>query len=63
VGAWLGFVLQDLVERNQVVPLLQKLLEHVKTDRQGTEGFGDWCMRQGVERLCGMLGVPLAKAG
>lgn len=62
-GDRLSFVLQDLVERNQVVPILQQLLERFKTDRQATEGFGDWCTRQGAERLCGMLGVALAKAG
>ncbi|HKB02332.1 MAG TPA: NADPH-dependent assimilatory sulfite reductase hemoprotein subunit [Gemmataceae bacterium] len=60
-GDRLSFVLQDLVERDQIVPTLRKLLDHYKADRCGDEGFGDWCTRQGVESLCGVLGVPLPK--
>ena len=26
------------------------------------DGFGDWGTRQGVESLCGTLGLPLPKA-
>jgi sulfite reductase (ferredoxin) len=61
LGDRLSFVLQDLVERDQVVPLLRKLLERFKADRGAEEGFGDWCTRRGVESLCGLLGVPLPK--
>src|SRR5262245_28953362 len=61
-GDRLSFVLQDLVERDQVVPLLRKLLERFKADRRSDEGFGDWCTRQGVESLCGVLGVAMPKA-
>ena len=60
-GDRLSFVLQDLVERDQVVPTLRKLLDRYKADRSADEGFGDWCTRQGVESLCGLLGVPLPK--
>ena len=61
-GDRLSFVLQDLVEREQVVPLVRKLVDRFKTERGGDEGFGDWCTRQGVESLCGTLGLPLPKA-
>lgn len=61
LGDRLSFVLQDLVERDQIVPTLRKLLDRYKADRRSDEGFGDWCTRQGVESLCGALGVPLPK--
>ena len=60
-GDRLSFLLQDLVERDQVVPTLRKLLDRFRADRQPDEGFGDWCTRQGVESLCGTLGVQLPK--
>jgi sulfite reductase (ferredoxin) len=60
-GDRLNFVLQDLVEREQVVPTLKKLLAVYKTERSAGEGFGDWCTRRGVESLCGLLGMPLPK--
>ncbi|HJZ89312.1 MAG TPA: NADPH-dependent assimilatory sulfite reductase hemoprotein subunit [Gemmataceae bacterium] len=60
-GDRLSFVLQDLVERDQVVPMLRKLLERFKADRGAEESFGDWCTRRGVESLCGVLGVAVPK--
>jgi sulfite reductase (ferredoxin) len=61
-GDRLSFALQDLVERDQVVPLVRKLFDRFKVERRADEGFGDWCTRQGVESLCGTLGLPLPKA-
>ena len=61
-GDRLNFVLQDLLPRDQFVPTMKKLLERFQADRQGAEDFGDWCNRQGVERLCGMLAIGLPKA-
>ena len=61
-GDRLSFLLQDLVERDQVVPLVRKLFDRFKSERGPDEGFGDWCTRQGVESLCGTLGLPLPKA-
>ena len=61
-GDRLSFVLQDLVERDQVVPLMRTLLGRFKGERASDEGFGDWCTRQGVESLCGTLGLGLPKA-
>jgi sulfite reductase (ferredoxin) len=60
-GDRLNFVLQDLVPRDRLVPTLKSLLERYRADRQGDEGFGDWCTRQGVEKLCALLNVPLPK--
>jgi sulfite reductase (ferredoxin) len=62
LGTRLNFVLQDLLPRDQIVPTLRKLLDRYKAGRQGAEGFGDWCTKQGVEALCGMLGIGLPKA-
>ena len=61
-GDRLNFVLQDLVPRDRIVPTLSKLLERFRSERQGDEGFGDWCTRQGAETLCGLLGIALPKA-
>lgn len=61
-GDRLSFVLQDLVERARVVPLLKTLLVKYKSDRKGGEGFGDWCTRVGPTALCGLLDLPLPKA-
>jgi len=60
-GERLNFVLQDLVPRGQIVPTLRKLLDKYKIDRTSNESFGDWCTRQGVEALCGTLGIGLPK--
>src|SRR5205823_3841904 len=49
-GDRLSFVLQDLVERDQVVPLVRKLVDRFKVERGSEEGFGDWCTRQGGGR-------------
>src|SRR3954469_4524866 len=61
-GDRLSFLLQDLVERDKVVPLVRTLLGRFKTERTSEEGFGDWCTRQGVASLCGTLGLALPKA-
>ena len=60
-GDRLNFLLQDLVERDQVVPMMRKLLAVFKTERAPAESFGDWCTRRGVGSLCEILGVPLPK--
>src|SRR5262245_4519888 len=60
-GDRLSFVLQDLIEREQIVPMMRKLLERFKGDRRGDEGFGDWCTRMGVVALCAMLGVAVPR--
>jgi sulfite reductase (ferredoxin) len=60
-GDRLNFVLQDLVPRPQVTVMMRKLLELYKADRNGATSFGDWCHHQGVEKLCGILGLALPK--
>jgi sulfite reductase (ferredoxin) len=51
VGSRLNFVLKDLVPMNEIVPTLLPLLEDYKNNRQGNEGFGDYCHRLGAERI------------
>lgn len=60
-GDRLNFVLQDLIPRDQVMPMMRKLLEHYQANRNGALNFGDWCHHQGVEKLCGLLGLSLPK--
>lgn len=50
-GTRLNFVLKDLVPLAEIVPTLVPLLEHFKAERLADEGFGDFCQRQGVDRL------------
>src|SRR5205085_8616329 len=51
LGHRLNFVLKDLLPRAEVVPALVPLLEHFRAERQAGEGFGDYCQRQGAEKL------------
>jgi sulfite reductase (ferredoxin) len=55
LGHRLNFELKDLVPRAEIVPVLRKLLAHFKTERQGDEGFGDFCQRLGAETLHGLV--------
>ncbi len=61
LGQRLNTVFQDLVPRDQIVPLLKKVLTQFKQDRGGSETFGDYCHRVGNEKLCAIAGVPLPK--
>jgi sulfite reductase (ferredoxin) len=51
LGHRLNFLLADLVPREQIVPTLRGLLARFKEQRQGAEGFGDFCHRLGREAL------------
>ncbi|MBI3823661.1 MAG: NADPH-dependent assimilatory sulfite reductase hemoprotein subunit [Planctomycetes bacterium] len=55
VGSRLNFVLKDLVPMSEIVPTLLPLLNDYKKNRQGEEGFGDYCHRLGTDR-CGAIG-------
>jgi sulfite reductase (ferredoxin) len=61
LGERLNSTFQDLVPREQIVPLLKKVLVQFKSDRQAGESFGDYCHRLGNEMLCAIAGVPLPK--
>jgi sulfite reductase (ferredoxin) len=61
LGERLNFTFQDLVPREQIVPLLKKLLNQFKSDRAGDESFGDYCSRLGDEKLCAIAGVAVAR--
>jgi sulfite reductase (ferredoxin) len=56
IGDRLNFQLKDLVPSAQIVPLLVRLLEFFKKERQDGEGFGDFCQRLGAERLQALVG-------
>jgi sulfite reductase (ferredoxin) len=51
LGNRLAFIHRDMVSSENVVPLIVKLFEFFKTDRQQDETFGDFCNRQGNETL------------
>jgi len=55
LGHRLNFQLRDLVRRADILPTLTPLLEHFKADRQAGETFGDYCHRQGAEKLQALL--------
>jgi sulfite reductase (ferredoxin) len=61
LGTRLSVVFQDLVPRDQIVPLVKTVLTHFKEGRQGSESFGDYCHRMGNAKLCEMAGVALPK--
>ena len=61
LGNRLNVMFQDLTPRDQVVPLMKKLLTQFKQDRRAGESFGDYCHRLGNARLCEIAGVPLPK--
>ncbi len=55
VGSRLNFILKDLVPLDQIVPILLRVLEPYKKDRQPDEGFGDYCQRVGAEKICALV--------
>ncbi len=61
LGDRLNFTFQDLVPREQIVPLVKKILGQFKHDRQDGESFGDYCTRMGSEKLCAIAGVVPGK--
>ncbi len=55
LGHRLNFMLKDLVPLSQIVPTLKLLLQHFQKERRPEESFGDYCQRQGEERLRSLL--------
>jgi len=55
LGHRLNFVLRDLVPLSELVPTLKPLLQQFQKERQPGESFGDYCQRQGAERLQSLL--------
>lgn len=49
VGSRLGFPLKDLVPSADIVPTLEILLRRFQSERQASEGFGDFCQRLGED--------------
>ena len=56
-GRRLNTELQDSVPIEQIVPKLRTIFAAFKAERQGSEAFGDYCTRVGVERLRGLIGA------
>jgi sulfite reductase (ferredoxin) len=59
-GRRLNTEVQDSVPIEQIVPKLAKVFAAFKTDRKGTELFGDYCDRVGIARLRELVGAPSA---
>jgi sulfite reductase (ferredoxin) len=51
LGNRLGFLYQDGVPLERIVPALLPLLLYFKQDRCGDESFGDFCHRKGYSEL------------
>jgi sulfite reductase (ferredoxin) len=51
LGDRLNFLYKDLVPGEELVSTLVPLLVHFKQQRHGTETFGEFCARQGLEKL------------
>jgi len=51
LGNRLGFLYQDLVPLDDLVPTLQPILVYFKQQQQHNESFGDFCTRKGVDDL------------
>jgi sulfite reductase (ferredoxin) len=62
LGTRLNFVLQDLVPKDQITPLLVRLLHAFRSERRSDEGFGDFCHRLGEVEARRRAGVPPANA-
>ncbi len=50
-GTRLCFIYKDMVPLDEIVPTLAPLLVAFKADRKGSESFGDFCARKGLEAL------------
>jgi sulfite reductase (ferredoxin) len=54
-GRRMNVELKDLVPKGEIVPLLGKVFAAFKAGRAGTESFGDFCDRVGIETLRGLV--------
>jgi sulfite reductase (ferredoxin) len=50
-GTRLGFIYRDMVPLEDIVPTLTPLLALFRTQHSGSESFGDFCARLGLEQL------------
>jgi sulfite reductase (ferredoxin) len=63
LGHRLSFVLKDLVPQAEIVPTLAPILERFRAERLPGENFGDYCQRQGQERLQALVGATAGHNG
>jgi sulfite reductase (ferredoxin) len=61
-GTRLNVAYKDLVQREELVREVTALFDHFKHERVGTETFGDFCQRIGVDGLRERAGFYLAQA-
>ncbi len=50
-GTSMGFIFEDMVKLEDIVPILSPLLAYCKQDRLENETFGDFCTRKGLDDL------------
>ncbi|MCA9066348.1 MAG: NADPH-dependent assimilatory sulfite reductase hemoprotein subunit, partial [Planctomycetaceae bacterium] len=55
-GTRLGYVFRDMVAAEDIVSTLSPILKAFKAERQGTESFGDFCARKGLEGIDQIVG-------
>ncbi|MCA9057803.1 MAG: NADPH-dependent assimilatory sulfite reductase hemoprotein subunit [Planctomycetaceae bacterium] len=55
-GTRLGYVFRDMVAAEDIVSTLSPILKAFKAERQGTESFGDFCARKGLEGIYQIVG-------
>jgi sulfite reductase (ferredoxin) len=61
LGHRLNYPFLDLVPRGEIVRALVPVLEHFKSERQGDETFGDYCVRKGAEQLRSLVPEGIGK--
>jgi sulfite reductase beta subunit-like hemoprotein len=56
-GTRLSFKVHDRIDEAALPAVLGGLFAEFAADRRGTEAFGDWCLRQGADRLAALAPV------
>jgi sulfite reductase (ferredoxin) len=51
IGTRIGFIYADFVEKDAITPTLSPIFAYFKSERRGSESFGDFCHRQGKDAL------------
>jgi sulfite reductase (ferredoxin) len=59
LGTRLNFLLQDLVLKDEITPLLARVLGIYRAERREGEGFGDFCHRLGQAEVQRRADVPV----
>lgn len=54
-GTRLAYIYRDLIPQSDLIPTLVPVIQRFKTERRGTESFGDFCQRLSGELATGHL--------